>query len=212
MTIHVLYEDRRDGSSPFGLHRLVVRCVCDKLLSDVWEVEASLRDIPKGGNGKVFDACRNDLGRLTRDGSHVIAVYDMDKAHNACRPPLTAPCCIRRLAEALSCGCVQASKLSVVLINRNLETLLSSIQRLDPSLVSVGWAQRLFNRSSHRPAAHALRPASWLAVNVPQVRFLLAPSRSGASLPCSVRPDRTASQARAAADVAVPPDAIRARC
>jgi hypothetical protein len=76
----------------------------------------------------------------------------------------------------------------------------------------VGWAQRLFNRSSHRPAAHALRPASWLAVNVPQVRFLLAPSRSGASLPCSVRPDRTASQARAAADVAVPPDAIRARC
>jgi hypothetical protein len=57
------------------------------------------------------------------------------------------------------------------------------------SAFKQGRPERLFYRSSRRPAADALHPASLLVVNVPQVRFLLAPSRSSASLPCSVQPD-----------------------
>jgi hypothetical protein len=67
--------------------------------------------------------------------------------------------------------------------------LLTRTARLPPNTkrnVGLIW---LFNRPSRRPAADALRPASLLVVNVLRVRFLLAPSRSGTSLPCSVRAD-----------------------
>lgn len=133
--VWVLYEDQRDDSVDFGLHRLLLRCVADGR-TDItdWQLAKRISGAPKKSNSKVLQACQADLPSLTRTGGTVVAVYDSDRAHE-----LTKTCrrgdCKKRICAALSADCFPIDKLAVVLLVQNTETLLGLIQRLAPGLV-----------------------------------------------------------------------------
>jgi hypothetical protein len=134
----VLYEDQRDDDvKEFGLHRLVVCCVADQVGAlDWWHVRELIEGSPKKSSSKVRQACQRDLGRLTASGGYVVAVYDADRAHEL-TPPLRKGACKRQICDALAQGCLPHDRLAVTLLVQNTETLLESIQRLRPSLVSA---------------------------------------------------------------------------
>jgi hypothetical protein len=134
--IRILYEDQRDDQArPFGLHSLILACVADDLGCEVWKLK-HVKDDLKKGRDKVRAECERNLARLTRDGSHVIAVYDLDEAHQACKGPLQATC-KPALKRALTEGCNPAEKLAVILLDQNVETVLGVVRRLRPDLVGA---------------------------------------------------------------------------
>jgi hypothetical protein len=161
----VLYEDQRDDDvKEFGLHRLVVCSVADQVgAADWWQVGRLIEGSPKKSSSKVRQACQRDLGRLTASGGYVVAVYDADRAHEL-TPPLRRGACKRQICDALAQGCLPRDRLVVALLVQNIETLLASIRKLHPSLVSA----ELFDQALRHKGSRGARDQVFIKASAEQ--------------------------------------------
>lgn len=133
--IWILYEDQRDDDvKGFGPHQLVVACVADALGCEPWALKGLLRDKAMKSNSKMRLECQERLDRLVRDGSHVIAVYDADRACDVPTPKLAKSSCKQLVVQGLKQGCEPGERLRIVLLEQNIETVLAALRRLGPDL------------------------------------------------------------------------------
>ena len=131
----ILYEDQVEGKvTEYGPLALVKQCVCDRLNLQPWEI-TGIDPLPKKGNGNVRKDCKQNLKRLAADGRTVFAVYDSDKICEFVKLPPTA--CKTLVLKRLKEGCEPSDKLVVILLERNLESVLQAICEIDRSIVSA---------------------------------------------------------------------------
>jgi len=133
--VTILYEDEREPNAKgYGPHALIKQYLADRMGVDPWTIsDEELLGIPKRGNGNVRKACQKDLAKLAASGGTVVAVYDADQAHVLAQLPSGA--CKSQLIRGLKDGCDPEEKLVVVLLHRNLETVLTTLRACVPSLV-----------------------------------------------------------------------------
>jgi hypothetical protein len=130
----ILYEDQVEGKvTAYGPHALVKQCLCDRLSLAPWDIKG-LDPLPKKGNGNVWKDCQRNLKRLANDGRTVFAVYDSDRIRDLVKLPPSA--CKALVISRLKEGCEPADKLVVILLERNIETVIQVICALDPSVAS----------------------------------------------------------------------------
>lgn len=141
--VTVLYEDARDQRTKgFGLHELVVQCVSETLGQSHWVVGKLIEDIPKGGANKLRAECQRNMDRLAAKGVRVFAVYDTDHVRD--NFALAADACRRTIVDTLKEGCTRAEQLDVILLERNLESVLHALRAIAPSLATDDtWARAL---------------------------------------------------------------------
>jgi hypothetical protein len=122
----ILYEDQAGPRKEFGLHNLVTSMVNDQLGNSFWRLrkEALGDGRPSKGNTKLLKklADPKELTRMMGGGRPVIAVFDADE------PPFTE----QELAEYRSTN----SLLHIVLLDRNLETIIRAAADCEPELPS----------------------------------------------------------------------------
>lgn len=128
--VTILYEDSRVGSRGFGLHSLVLGCVADALSKDPFALGRVIKGIPKGGDAQLLRACRADTPHM--HGLTVIAVFDEDGIRRLLRLPTTAAAA--EVRGAIQQGCSDPARLSIVLLQPNLEAVLRAAAECDPSL------------------------------------------------------------------------------
>jgi hypothetical protein len=150
MPVTILYEDSAaDGDvRNYGPHRLVVQCVADRLGVQAWELR-TLTPVPKRSASKLRNECKRIPARFGRDGSWIIAVYDSDRI----RPGLglDSSCCKALVRERLRDECAWGEHLGVVLLERNVESLIEAVQRCSPTLVDEGtWKAALAKKLNAR--------------------------------------------------------------
>lgn len=129
--ITVLYEDAAaDGLvKDYGPHVLVCRCVGDRLDKERWEL-LQLEGVPKKGASKLRTECRRIPPQVGRDGRRVVAVYDADRIHKDVKLPATA--CKTQVKEILRGECAFGERLTVVFLERNIETVVEAVCRCAP--------------------------------------------------------------------------------
>lgn len=120
----ILYEDQGGLRNQFGLHDLVVAMVNDQLDNDFWRLRSgALKDgRPSKGNAKLLKrlAEPRELERLMGGGRPVVAVFDADKP----------PCTEQELRQYEAANPL----LHIVLLDRNLETVLKAAADCEPGL------------------------------------------------------------------------------
>jgi len=136
MPVTILYEDQRGQRNDFGLHDFVCQCVIDRasLTLDLYQVRKTLiQGNPLKGNGNLRRSCQRDLPRLASQFRKVFAVYDEDRIPQLLN--LHAPTCRRLLCQQLMAGCDPTDSLEVVLLRRNIESVIETIR--DSGLISI---------------------------------------------------------------------------
>jgi hypothetical protein len=134
--VYILYEDSRAGDRPeYGPHDLVVQCVCDRLGCMPWQLRPKLEARPLNSNSKVREHCRGRLfDRLVCSGGVVVAVYDDDKIrHIVNLPRALVNICKQQIVPELKKDCPRPGLLQVVLLHRNIETLIGVVADLAPA-------------------------------------------------------------------------------
>ncbi|HYO67524.1 MAG TPA: hypothetical protein VEU33_15720 [Archangium sp.] len=154
----ILYEDQGGPRKEFGLHNLVVAMVNDLLANDFWRLRSeALKDgRPSKGNTKLLQKLkqRKELERMMGGGRHVIAVFDAD------RPPFTE----QEFKEYREAN----ELLHVVLLDRNMETVILAVAECEPSLASElvrsatqqkdhSARDSILNRIAYETHRHAIR-------------------------------------------------------
>lgn len=142
----VLYEDRRGSRKDFGFHLFICRCVLDRspgLAVNMFQLSKTVEAIPLKGNGNVFGKCKKDLKKLADRCQRVFAVYDQDKVNELLN--LKGPQCRGTLKAGLAAPCEPKEALEVILINRNLESVIETIRDsgLLPSVGSEDFSKAL---------------------------------------------------------------------
>ena len=140
--ITILYEDQRGPTRGFGLHALVKACVLDRIGrinrigragDDRRAIEEALADHrPMKGVEKVLAACRDDIEDIACDGRSVIAVFDDDAIRRCLKLPAGAPAA--RVEQHIRKGCKAPDALTIVLLQRNAESVLQAIRDCAPGL------------------------------------------------------------------------------
>jgi hypothetical protein len=131
----LLYEDQRGPTSQFGLHRLVTALVHDRVNGQRHLLEQALDGRPMKGDHKVIDSARYDIDKICSDGRWCIAVLDDDRVRRTLNLPSTATAA--EVVDEIRRPCVVPDRLRVVLLDRNVESVLRAIQRCDPELDAV---------------------------------------------------------------------------
>jgi hypothetical protein len=131
--VTVLYEDSAaDGVvSNYGLHVFVRQCVGDELGVDGWRL-SHLEGNPRRGSARIREDCRRNPPRFVRDGRPAFAVYDADRLPALLDLPASA--CKPALKAVLLDECPWRGQLRVVVLERNLETVLRVLRECDPQL------------------------------------------------------------------------------
>lgn len=129
--VKVLYEDEQAADAKnFGLHTLVCRCVHDRLgwPEERWnELTGLIVGHPKKGYTKLLAACQD-----VREGSgahHLVAVFDDDKIRKLQQLGLPPRACKLEVRQAIEAHSPLAAQLRVVLLQRNMETVVEAVQR-----------------------------------------------------------------------------------
>lgn len=143
--VTVLYEDSAaDGVvRNYGLHVFVRQCVADELGVESWRL-SHVQGIPCRGNARIRDDCRKNPSRFVRDGRMAFAVYDADRLPALLR--LEASSCKPVLKAALLRECPWREQLRVVMLERNVETVLRELRTCDPRLVDEPTWSRAIER------------------------------------------------------------------
>jgi len=146
--VTVLYEDARDQKTKgFGLHDLVVQCVCDALGRAPWDVGKMLIGQPKNGANKLRAECQRNMDKLAAKGGWVFAVYDADRIRE--RIGLTVNACRQSVIDRLKDGCACADHLDVVLLESNLESVLHALRAIYPALETDETWRRAIEGKKH---------------------------------------------------------------
>lgn len=74
--IAILYEDERGPVKDYPLHTLVCACIADRSNRPIADVQASLRAVPKKGDSKLLEACRQEVERMRE--TTIFALFDAD--------------------------------------------------------------------------------------------------------------------------------------
>lgn len=132
----VLYEDQRGPTKGFGLHELVKACVRDALPEHPrGRIDAALDDCrPLKGSAKLLEACRRDIDLIANDGRSVVAVFDYDRIHQLLQLPKNAS--DKQVVQAILEGGKRAHRPSIVLLKRNMESVLQAAAQCDKSIAS----------------------------------------------------------------------------
>ena len=118
----VLFEDSRSPAAKTALDDLLISCVADTL--DVEDRQALRRCLEVRlckGNHNLLDDCRH-VDDIARRGELVVAVFDDDKVRRLLSLPARAP--QNQVEAAIKKGCPNPAGLEVVLLDKNMETLL----------------------------------------------------------------------------------------
>lgn len=170
--ITVLYEDApAAGARPnnYAPHQLLQQCVADRLgRSGYWEL-ASVTAIPCRGRDKLVAKLRDD--RIYNAGP-VVAVLDHDKVRDA-DPGLRGACRTQILGWLRAPGrCPSPQRLTPVLLQENLETVLTAAIGLQPSKPSP--LQRdLLLQPVIAPGPEGWRRRQALLADVPSFAYLV---------------------------------------
>ncbi len=135
--VTILYEDRLAPASTgtqFGPHLLLVECVLDDLreaghdVPDRYTVARHhLLANPKNGNANVKREFLSNGALLTRDGSTLVAVYDLDRVDRLIEDPAArARCCKREMRDCLRGGAHALATGRVYFLDANTESLLAA--------------------------------------------------------------------------------------
>lgn len=143
LAVTILYEDQRGPRQGFGLHALVKACVFDAINGDRrWIEEDALKDHrPLKGDGNLLRTCREEIDLIAYDGRSVIAVFDDDHIRQLLKLPQSATA--SRVEQEIKKGCRAPDLLSVVLIERNMESVVDAAGVCDPALDRMRIARAL---------------------------------------------------------------------
>ena len=138
MNVVVLYEDSRAPDRKFAFHDLVVRAVLDRRgdsEATSWTYAGRVKADPRNGNGNVLREFENrDRLESLLSRGRVVAVFDSDKIMKLV--PVGVAACKSSVTAWLSERAAVANSVKVVLLERNLETIVAAIQEADRHLVS----------------------------------------------------------------------------
>jgi hypothetical protein len=131
--VTILYEDQAVGGNvrDFGPHIFVTQLVCDRL--GIRNLRDQLHGVPKKGASNLRIECRCERPRFGRDGRHVFAVYDDDQVRALVKLPPSA--CKHEVKNILRAECPLGDRLIIVLLERNIESVVEGICECDPAIV-----------------------------------------------------------------------------
>lgn len=147
--VTILYEDsRRQLSREYGPHELVKSYLADVLAIDRYDrrLKDDLVPIPCKGDSNLLKQIQRNGERLIRNGGWVIAVFDADKLHRLV--DLDAAACKKALTGAVDERGPSIERLSVVLLEDNLETLFERLKELAEHELRCDW-QAVIERKRH---------------------------------------------------------------
>jgi hypothetical protein len=131
--ITVLYEDQRGPRQGFGLHALVKACVFDAINGERHRVEGRLSDHrPLKGAQALLKTCREEVHLIASDTRSVVAVFDDDAIREQLKLPRTAT--DARVEQEIRKGCQVPDRLLVVLLKKNMESVIVAAAECDPGL------------------------------------------------------------------------------
>lgn len=179
----ILYEDSSSTHARgFGLHRLVVRCVHDRKQGDLGLLLRAFADRPMKSNTKVRTACREERLLLTRTGASLVALYDDDRVRELLHKPKAA--CKQEVRQALLQECGDDPKLRVVLLVKNTESVLATLEQsgLMMTFARTDFHEAIARKSVlkrdeifHRAAdADMLKVREHLCQHLPSFEYLIA--------------------------------------
>ncbi len=129
----VLYEDQRLGKR-FGPHDLLCGLVADELGKPQHTVAGSIKEWPLKGNGTLLKALR-DPSRwrsIAKSPAPILAIVDSDKIRNHVGTKRSSD---REVEKLIRDTCLEPERLTVILLVRNLESVVDAIARCDSSKV-----------------------------------------------------------------------------
>ncbi len=129
----VLYEDRRGATPEFGLHKLVVRLVADQSGGELWALHTRIKGHPTNGSANLLEKARA-VDVVAPNGEAVVAVLDDDKVRQLLQ--LAPRACKREVIAEILVGCSDRTRLSPVLLEDNVESVLDAL-RLHASALSI---------------------------------------------------------------------------
>jgi len=132
MSVIVLYEDQRGPTREFGPHILVLACVCDAGAGGhrLFELRHLVEDRPLNGNGNLLRFLREKMADSRFET--IIAVFDDDQI----RPLLGLPqeASPERVKAQLRQECNAPQKLEVILLSKNMESVIQAAARCGEEL------------------------------------------------------------------------------
>ncbi len=128
--VKLLCEDSRASREEFVFAEVVAQLICDRLGCDRWDPQIRRGFTAEALNGasNVKRAC--DDARRFRDAIHVIVLYDEDEIRPLFALPSNA--CRQQIRQEAARASSFSAQLTVVLLQRNLETILKTICDLTP--------------------------------------------------------------------------------
>jgi hypothetical protein len=125
----VLYEDSRAARGVFGPHEFFLGCVADDRVTSVHALARRASSCPLRGISKLLAALKqlDGFDNLVEGGGPILAVVDEDRVREHI-PESTAWSAVQ-VAQHLVATSSDPSRLMVVLLERNLESLIEAIRQ-----------------------------------------------------------------------------------
>lgn len=123
----IFYEDAlAPGTQPkdYGPHLLVLWCLVDRTARSFWDLGKLVEGNARKGKEQVEAACRRSQ---VYDRGGVIAVYDNDRVRELPALANLASQRSRDVAQALRQQAAQPDRTTVVLLDRNMETVVARV-------------------------------------------------------------------------------------
>lgn len=133
----ILYEDQRGPTKEFGLHNLVTACVSDLLGKTLQDhtFRQLLDGRPMKGVDKVLRSCRSEVPRLAPQGQTVFVLVDDDQVRRRLRGEgISESAPASDVVQAIKARSSKPDQLEVVLLEKNLETVLEAAGECDKDL------------------------------------------------------------------------------
>lgn len=121
MTIAILYEDERGSVRDYPLHTLVCACVADRSDRSIAEIQPLLRAVPKKGDSKLLEACRQEVERMRE--ATIFALFDADGLPRLLGKPGDTP--LPELRAALR-SLLPEGRLQIFVLERKTETVVEA--------------------------------------------------------------------------------------
>jgi len=126
----VLYEDQQGPNNQFGLHKFVMRCLCDQCAvapENEYKVHGAVSSRQLKGDSKVLNALWNDLPNIAGSSESVIAVLDNDRIRDALG--LSSQASDDEVYQTIRDRC--AGPVQLVLLKENTESILLAAKECD---------------------------------------------------------------------------------